>query len=95
METNDSRIPGVVRGAANRLDTDYISLAPSFFVFPLCFSLSHARSLSVSNSFDVMETLQAYLAKPLAAHEAFSTETAVSLVFCKGGSLIHTHTHTH
>lgn len=34
METNDSVIPRVVRGAANRLETDYISLALSFFVFP-------------------------------------------------------------
>lgn len=34
METNDSGIPRVVRGAANRLETDYISLALAFFVFP-------------------------------------------------------------
>lgn len=37
METNDSEIPRVVRGAANRLETDYISLALSCFVFPFVF----------------------------------------------------------
>lgn len=32
METNDSGLPRVVRGAANRLDTDYISLSVSPFL---------------------------------------------------------------
>lgn len=34
METNDSGIPGVVRGAANRWETDYISLTLSSLCFP-------------------------------------------------------------
>lgn len=53
----------------------------------LCLSLSRACSLSVSNSFDVMETLQkgGYLPEPLAVHKAFSTQMPAHLVFWKGG----------
>lgn len=70
METNDSGIPRVVRGAANRLETDYISLTLSLCLPFLSRSLYHAYSLPLSNSFDVMETLQkeAYLAEPLDVH---------------------------
>lgn len=76
METNDSGIPRVVRGAANRLETDYISLALSLCL-PFCLSPSHAPILSLySNSFDVMETFQkeAYLAEPLDVHKARSSQ---------------------
>lgn len=61
METNDSGLPRVVRGAANRLETDYISLA---------LSLRLPFSLPLLNSFDVMETFQEdnYLAEPLDVH---------------------------
>lgn len=56
METNDSKLPGVVRGTANRLETDYmllLSVSPPFFP-----------------SLKVMETLHktAHHAKPMVRH---------------------------
>lgn len=80
METNDSGLPRVVRGAANRLQTDYISLGLSLSL-TLLLSLSHSCGyfLPFSNSFDVMETLQkdTYLAEPLAVHLTQLTQMSV------------------
>lgn len=57
METNDSGLPRVVRGAANRLEADYIS-------FFLSLSLLFPHLL---NSFNAMEAFQedSYLPKQL------------------------------
>lgn len=49
METNDSGIPRVVRGAANRLETDYISLALSLRLC-LCLSPTLAPILCLSRT---------------------------------------------
>lgn len=52
IETNDSGIPGVFMGAANRWKTDYIS-----FTLGLC--LCHPLAVPpTSDSFDEMETLE-------------------------------------
>lgn len=56
METNDSKLPGVVRGTANRLETDYMLLL--------------SVSLPFFPSLKVMETLHktAHHVKPMVRH---------------------------
>lgn len=56
METNDSELPGVVRGTANRLETDYMLLL--------------SVSLPFFPSLKVMEMLHktAHHAKPMVRH---------------------------
>ncbi len=69
METNDSGIPRVVRGAANRLETDYISLAFSLFL-PFCLSRFLMPISSLFQTHLIMETLQkeAYFVESLDVH---------------------------